>query len=87
MDIQRRSSLARLIQQQKLCRFIGLLEVGNVGHHRGARLLECLRRNANRDGHHVLHYYPPEDSVLHRQFDSADRSDFVPLRVGLLLAS
>lgn len=86
VDVQRRSGLARPVQQQELCGSLRLLEVGHMGHHRGARLPEHLRRLAHRNGHHILHHYPTQNPLLHRQFNSAHRLDFVPLRSRLLLA-
>lgn len=86
VDVQRRPGLAGAVQQQELCRSFRLLEVRYVGHHRGAGLPERVRRQPDRDGHHVLHHHPAQDPVLHGQLDPADGTDFVPLRACVLPA-
>lgn len=89
MDIQRRPSIIGSIQQQEFRRFIGLLEIWNMGHYRSARLLECLQKRwtTNRNGHYVQHHNSTQNSILHREFDSANCIDFIPLCARVLFTS
>lgn len=87
VDLQWRSGLAGAVQQQELCGSFGLLEIRHMGHHRSARLSQCVRRrqqSSDRDRHHILHHNQTEDTLLHGQLDSAHGVDFIPLRACLL---
>jgi len=91
MDVQRGPGVPRAVQQQELRGPVGLLEVRHMGHHRSARLPECVPRRKetepHRDGHHVLHYHPEENSFLHCQLDPPHGAHFISLRVSVLSAS
>ena len=87
LDIHRRPGVAKTLQQQGLRGPVRLLEVWHMGHHRGARLPQCVQWNqTHRDGHHVQRDHPQKDPVLHCQFNLTYRAHFVPLCVGVLLA-
>lgn len=58
-----------------------------MGHNRGPRLPEHLRRApSDRDRYHFLHHYPSEDTLLHRQLDPAHGAHLLPLRACVLPA-
>ena len=63
------------------------MEVRNLGYHRGTSLPQRTQRNpAHGDGHHLLHHYTAENSVLHGELDFTHRPYFISLRPGVLLA-
>ena len=73
------------VQQQGLRGPVGLLEVRDMGHHRGASLPQRAQRiPTNGDRHHVLHHNSSQDSVLHGELDFAHRPHLLSLRPSVL---
>lgn len=87
VDIQWRSSITGLVQQQKFCWFIRLLEVWYLGHHRSTGIFKHLRRKPPHwDRHHILYHHKKENFVLHRELDPTYGFDLISLRTSLLPA-